>query len=523
MKKICSMVLPVFLALLLVLSLVPARSTKAEEETGAIQVFREYSARRGIENCDFDLYAEGVVNNQDGFSYDKASNTMTVANVDFTDECYRVVISDMGDLKIKVVGISGIGVLEINEGTVVTFTGDGKLYLSPEQEFYPDPADKSQGPEEENSGHVFSPGLILYGGSVHITDTPEIVLFEGVNFELHEMLEPEEILDQYLTWDGTISEIPEFSEFDEESDFIPAGEGDSGDEGDSDDESDEGDEAGESGDGDEEEAGEDTYCYYIINEVLKFNSKDLKDIEDALVEDIPDQTYTGKAITPKVTVIDEANDEILKQGRDYSLDYKKNTNAGTAEVIIKGMGQYTGSQTASFTIKAKKATPKLSFSKNALIYNGKVQKPKLTVKVGTTTLKEKTDYTVTWSKGCKEVGTYKASVKLKGNYSGKGSASFTINPKGTTLKKPAPASKAFTAKWKKQTAQTTGYQIRYSTNKNFKSAKTVTVKNNQTTSRKISKLKGKTKYYIQVRTYKTVGKKKYYSAWSKAKTVTTAK
>ncbi|MGN0521072.1 MAG: fibronectin type III domain-containing protein, partial [Eubacterium sp.] len=75
------------------------------------------------------------------------------------------------------------------------------------------------------------------------------------------------------------------------------------------------------------------------------------------------------------------------------------------------------------------------------------------------------------------------------------------------------------------TTQTTGYQIQYSTSSKFtsKTTKTVTVSKNKTTSKTISKLKAKKKYYVRVRTYKIVSGKKIYSAWSKAKTVTTKK
>ena len=75
--------------------------------------------------------------------------------------------------------------------------------------------------------------------------------------------------------------------------------------------------------------------------------------------------------------------------------------------------------------------------------------------------------------------------------------------------------------------RTTGYQVQYSASSKFSKAKTVTVVKNTTVSKKISKLSGKKKYYVRVRTYKTVkinGKSiRIYSGWSKAKTVTTKK
>ena len=61
----------------------------------------------------------------------------------------------------------------------------------------------------------------------------------------------------------------------------------------------------------------------------------------------------------------------------------------------------------------------------------------------------------------------------------------------------------------------TGYQISYSTSKSFNTAtKTVNSKKTKIT---ISNLTKKNVYYIKVRTYKTVNKKKYYSKWSSVK------
>ena len=68
----------------------------------------------------------------------------------------------------------------------------------------------------------------------------------------------------------------------------------------------------------------------------------------------------------------------------------------------------------------------------------------------------------------------------------------------------------------------TGYQIQLATNSKFtKGKKTVTVKGYKKVSKKVTKLKGKKKYYVRVRTYKTVSGVKYYSPWSKIKTVKT--
>ncbi len=90
----------------------------------------------------------------------------------------------------------------------------------------------------------------------------------------------------------------------------------------------------------------------------------------------------------------------------------------------------------------------------------------------------------------------------------------TILPKGTKFAKLKAGKKKLVVKVKASKDPVTGYQIRYSTKKTMKGAKTVTLKNNKL-SKVISKLKGKKTYYLQVRTYKNVSGKNYYSEWSK--------
>ena len=170
----------------------------------------------------------------------------------------------------------------------------------------------------------------------------------------------------------------------------------------------------------------------------------------------------------------------------------------------------------------------VKLSATAYTYNGKVQKPSVTVKDSKgKTLKNGTDYIVSYSSGCKNVGRYTVKVTLKGNYSGTKSLTYNINPKGTGVSKVTATKKGFKVTWKKQATQTTEYEVQYSTSSKFKKAKTVTISKNKTTSKSVSKLSAKKKYYVRVRTYKTVkvnGKNvKLYSGWSKAKSVTTKK
>ena len=183
-------------------------------------------------------------------------------------------------------------------------------------------------------------------------------------------------------------------------------------------------------------------------------------------------------------------------------------------------------KTLSTTVIPKASSIKLKAT--SLTYNGKVRTPKVIVKDRTgKTLVKNTDYTVSYAKGRKYVGKYAVKITFKGKYSGTKTLYFTIKPKATSISSLKAGSKKFTVKWKKQATQTTGYQVQYSASSKFSKAKTVTVGKNTTVSKKISKLSGKKKYYVRVRTYKTVkinGKSiRIYSGWSKAKTVTTKK
>ena len=157
------------------------------------------------------------------------------------------------------------------------------------------------------------------------------------------------------------------------------------------------------------------------------------------------------------------------------------------------------------------------------VYTGKAIEPAVTVSAmldGQEVTLTEDDYTVTYANN-KAVGLATATVEGKGNAKGTISATFKIVPKKTSLVKVTPGRKAFTAKWKKQSVQTTGYQLQYSLSSKFKKAKTVTVKGPKKLYRTVKKLKGGKRYYVRVRTYKTVSGKKYVSAWSKKRAVKT--
>ena len=228
--------------------------------------------------------------------------------------------------------------------------------------------------------------------------------------------------------------------------------------------------------------------------------------------------YDGKAKKPGVTV--KLNGKTLKNGTDYTVSYSNNTKVGTATVKITGKGNYTGSVSKTYSIKNnfKKATVSGISTK---AFTGKNITQSITVKYNGKTLKNGTDYTVSYSSN-KNIGTATVKVTGKGSYTGTITKTFKINPAKQEIQKLTAKSKAFFVDWA-QKGSATGYEIQYATNSKFTSAKKVTITNNKTDTKTISKLSGKKKYYVRVRSYTTVKGTKYYGAWSSVKNVTTKK
>ena len=228
--------------------------------------------------------------------------------------------------------------------------------------------------------------------------------------------------------------------------------------------------------------------------------------------------YDGKAKKPGVTV--KLNGKTLKNGTDYTVSYSNNTKVGTAKVTITGKGNYTGSVSKTYSIKNnfKKATISGISNKS---YTGKNITQSITVKYNGKTLKNGTDYTVSYSSN-KNIGTATVKVTGKGSYAGTITKTFKINPAKQEIQKLTAKSKAFFVDWA-QKGSATGYEIQYATNSKFTSAKKVTITNKKTDKTTVSKLSGKKKYYVRVRSYTTVKGTKYYGAWSASKSVTTKK
>ena len=141
-------------------------------------------------------------------------------------------------------------------------------------------------------------------------------------------------------------------------------------------------------------------------------------------------TYNGDNQKPTVTVKDGTNS--LIENTDYTLTNAGGTAKGNYDITVTGKGNYSGTITKQFTINPKALTDAMvTLSASSFTYNGTNQKPTVTVKDGTTSLIENTDYTLT-NAGGTAVGSYDVKVEGKGNYSGTITKQFTINPKALT-------------------------------------------------------------------------------------------
>lgn len=251
--------------------------------------------------------------------------------------------------------------------------------------------------------------------------------------------------------------------------------------------------------------------------------------ETFVIAPIPDQEYTGKAITPPLNVTQAG--KALALDKDYSAVYSNNINVGTARVTVTGLGDYSifGS-TGNF--KIVKTTP------DEPPKNPDNTKPVTTTKPNSTTAPSSTtkpvgNTTTTSASSTNSKQENTASQKTTKAKATSPTGAKKVNgvwvnkkQKKTSIKKLKKAKKSFKVYWKKASG-ISGYQIQYSTDKKFKRNTKSLYAKKAKTSLTVKKLKAKKKYYVRIRTYKNVklnGKTvKVYSSWSKARSVKTAK
>lgn len=283
--------------------------------------------------------------------------------------------------------------------------------------------------------------------------------------------------------------------------------------------------------------------------------------------------YDGKEKKPEVIVKDESSQK-LTLSKDYKISYSDNIDAGEGNVTITGLGNYEGQVEKHFSIEKAEQNFELKKQKYDL-YVGDTETIRLENAIGKVEFSSKDPEIVSVDsdkgniKGLREGRTviyitadgsdengkqnYKSCQKeieviVKEKPSDSGSKGeniptdkdkenvlpsqppyyrynyikytyYYIRLYAPTIKKVQSKKKGqLRVKWSKR-AQVDGYQIQCSTKKNFKkNKKTVLIKKN-VTSAQIKKLKRKKRYYVRIRSYKQFFFNRYYSKWSKVKTI----
>lgn len=224
--------------------------------------------------------------------------------------------------------------------------------------------------------------------------------------------------------------------------------------------------------------------------------------------------YTGKAVVPPLGKV-SAYGKTLTPNKDYKITVSNNVKVGTASVKIEGTGYYKGSKTFQFDI-AKRSIAQCTVSKVTYkSYNGKEQKPKVTVKYNGQTLKENTDYSMVYMNNTLP-GKATIIISGKGNMIGTKVVNFNIKMPAISGVKASPVSTTqVKISWKKQSLAT-GYKIY-----NNKNKLVATVKGGSKTSYTIPKLKAGTTYNYKVRFYVVKNGRTCYSGFSKTMKVST--
>ena len=202
--------------------------------------------------------------------------------------------------------------------------------------------------------------------------------------------------------------------------------------------------------GELEQLKEYTVQFFAVSNDTEFTSKKIvfktsyNPTTNFWISEIPDQIYTGKKIEPQVDVYD--GERLLVKGVDYTLSFYNNTKVNDASVKktapyvqVKGKGNYSGTGNAYFKIiPTDVAVEEFEISEVLVSYNGKKQSPVPNVTFGEKTLKNKTDFTVSYPDldqiddegnkitAYKDPGVYRILVKGKGNFTGTKETVMTI-------------------------------------------------------------------------------------------------
>lgn len=237
---------------------------------------------------------------------------------------------------------------------------------------------------------------------------------------------------------------------------------------------------------------------------------------------------TGNAGTGNAATVKPSSQETNTSPSTKTASTANQTVSRTqATPTTKQAQRISGAKTKRFSLA--KAT--IILSKRSYAFDGKTHTPSVTVKLGGKKLKAKRDFTVSYAKGRKAIGTYRVVVIGRGSYSAKVSTSFSIVPKAPRVKsvkahKNSNGSSGFIATWNRVSGKNVGYTLRWSASKSFKTSESFTFKSTTEFAKKARvalRVRAKAwlgkKIYVQIRSFQAVGGKTYNSAWSASNVV----
>ena len=157
--------------------------------------------------------------------------------------------------------------------------------------------------------------------------------------------------------------------------------------------------------------------------IVEESGEQAKDISELTIDEIGDKIYTGKLITPELRIKD--GDTVLIKNEDYTINYTNNINVGTANAVIKGIGNYTGQVEKQFNIVRKDINYTTILDIPDQIYTGQSIEADVVIESDGIVLNEGEDYTIEYINN-QEVGTATIRIEGIGNYTGTMTKTFNI-------------------------------------------------------------------------------------------------
>lgn len=202
---------------------------------------------------------------------------------------------------------------------------------------------------------------------------------------------------------------------------------------------------------------------------------------------------------------------------------KKFINKFAAILLIVSLMITSFSQVYASTSDPDSVTIYAKLTQSTYVYTGNTITPKIKVTLSNGRIANTDCYKVTYSTSRKYVGSHQVTITPLKEFASQKKIvlKYKIIPKSTYITGVSKGLRKMTIKWKKNTSQTTGYQIKYYRNNSANDARYKTVNGISKSSQPLYNFISSKNYYFKIRAFKTVNGTKYYSNWSKAKTYKT--